>query len=66
MLPDLKQARLENGISLEQLSAMFKLSTKTLSKYEANPGKAPVDVTVRLFALYNIPLTNISRKKKPC
>lgn len=65
MIPDLRQARLINGVSLEQLSGMLGVSKKSLARYEKNPYKAPADVAVRLFAFYKIPLSQLKRHDKP-
>lgn len=66
MLPDLKKARLERGLSLEKISDEVNVSPRTLSKYETSPGKTPIHITVRLMRIYNIPLECIGNKKKPC
>jgi len=65
MMPDLKEARIKSGCSQKQISTMINISERTLSRYESEPGKAPIDVAVRLLSIYNVPLGDAFKRKKP-
>lgn len=52
MINDLRQARMRSGYTIKEVSEIVKISTKSLSRYENQPGKTPVDVFIKLHSIY--------------
>ncbi len=55
----LKAARVNAGLTLEEVASIVKKDKKTVNKYELDSSTIPYDLLEKLIKLYDIPLNHI-------